>query len=109
MKKALRIVAVAWEGIPSAVDRLGLPLAVGLLLFGIFSLVFGPDDPEASRVGKVLELLDRNWKAVLLVLSPLFFTTMREVVERITALSVGQVQVTLAQQVRRPGPAQQED
>ena len=40
--------------------RAGILLAVGLVIYAVFQLLFGADEPTQTRVGKVLVLLNDN-------------------------------------------------
>lgn len=66
-------------------DVLARALVIVITLFvgaTAWSLVFGQDDPAWSRTGKILSLLNDNWKVLLILIVPLFYQTVRGLLER---------------------------
>ena len=51
--------------------------AAVLIAYTAWSLLFGALDPADSRIGKILQLLNDNWKVLLLLILPLFYQTIR--------------------------------
>ena len=76
-------------------ERVGILLAFGLLAYAAFQLFFSSDDPAQTRSGQVLALINDNWKAALLVLTPVFYRSLRMLVRRIRTISAGGASLTL--------------
>lgn len=71
-------------------------LLLGVLIYGIAQLLFSADEPAQTRSGKVLALLNDNWKAALLVASPIIYGSLRELINRIRTITAGGVSVSLS-------------
>lgn len=82
--------------------RAGILLAVGILVYAVFQLFFGADEPSQTRSGKLLVLLDDNWKAALLVLLPVFYLPLRALLGRIRRIAAAGVSATFADTGEEP-------
>ena len=69
--------------------RLGILAASGLTVYAAFQLVFGAEEPGQTRAGKILALLNDNWRATLLVALPLLYLPLRTFVGGITEITIG--------------------
>ena len=69
-KKVLRLVELLFVLIISV-----------LVILGLVCLTHGPE-PEKTRVGKIIILLNDNWKVMLLLLIPLFYLPIKGFIER---------------------------
>ncbi len=74
-------------------ERVGILLAVGIVAYAVFQLFFSADDPAQTRSGKVLALLNDNWKAALLVILPVFYRSLRALFKRLRQITAGGVGV----------------
>ena len=69
--------------------RLGILAASGLVGYAVFQLFFGAEDPGETRAGKVLVLLNENWKATVIVVLPLLYQPLRTFLNSVTEISIG--------------------
>ena len=69
--------------------RAGILAASGLVVYAVVQLFFGPEEPTQSRAGKVLMLLNDNWKATLLVVLPLLYLPLRTFLNSVTEITIG--------------------
>ena len=69
--------------------RVAILAGAAMVVYAIFQLFFGADEPGQSRAGKVLELIDANWKAILLVLLPLLYLPLKTFLDSITEVRFG--------------------
>ena len=68
------------EAISVILIALALWCAVGLVAAWA---IFGIGDAQRGRLGRAIGALNVNWKIGLLVLIPLFYRTIREILERL--------------------------
>lgn len=64
-------------------EKIAILFVVGLVAYTAFQLFFGHEDPAQTRSGKILELIDDNWKATLLVTALFFYRPIRDLLRRI--------------------------
>ena len=76
--------------------RAGALFALGLIVYAVIQLFFGADDPAESRSGKLLVLLNGNWKAALLVMLPVFYLPLRALAGRIQEIAAAGIVLKLA-------------
>ena len=93
------------DGLLELGERIGILFAVGIVAYAVFQLFFGGDDPEQTRSGKVLQLLSDNWQAALLVIVPVFYRPLRDLLRRITSVRAGEIELKAREsQVEPPVP-----
>ena len=61
-----------------------------LIILGLIFLGIGPE-PEDTRTGKIIILLNNNWKVALLLLVPLLYLPIRTFVEELEELGIGRL------------------
>ena len=66
----------------SVAGRAGILFAVGIIIYAIVQLFFGAGEPAQTRSGELLVLLNGNWKAVLLIMTPVFYLPLRTFISR---------------------------
>ena len=86
---------------------------VGILLvaYAAFQLFFGANDPAETRPGKVLALINDNWRAALLVVLPVFYRSLRMLfrrVRQVTAAGIGLTFADTGEEPSREAPPEQE-
>lgn len=86
----------AWGRLAGAVGQVAWLLLLGVLIYGAAQLLFSADEPAQTRSGKILALLNDNWKAALLVASPVIYGSLRELINRIRTITAGGVSVGLS-------------
>ena len=69
--------------------RVAILAGAAMVVYAIFQLFFGAEEPDQSRAGKVLALLNANWKAILLVLLPLLYLPLKTFLDSITEVTFG--------------------
>lgn len=69
--------------------RGGILAASALVVYAVVQLFFGTEEPTHSRAGKVLMLLNDNWKATLLVVLPLLYLPLRTFFDSVTEITIG--------------------
>ena len=74
-------------------ERISILLAVALAAFVAYELFFSGDDPAQTRSGKVLALLNDNWKAALLIALPVFYRSLRTFLRRVREITAGGVRL----------------
>lgn len=63
---------------------------IGLVVFGTFWLVFFAGRPlDQSRPGQILQLLDDNWKVMLILGAMVFYRPITSFLNRLRRFSVG--------------------
>lgn len=70
-------------------ERIGILLAVGIVAFVVYQLFFSGEDPAQTRSGKVLALLNDNWKAALLIALPVVYRSLRAFLRRVREITAG--------------------
>lgn len=83
-------------------ERVGILLAVGIIAYAVFQLFFSADDPAQTRSGKVLALINDNWKAALLVILPVFYRSLWALFRRLRQITAGGVGVEFTTQTEGP-------
>ena len=68
--------------------RAGILAASGLVVYAVFQLFFGAEEPSQTRAGKMLVLLNENWKATLLVVLPLLYLPLRTFLNSFTEIII---------------------
>ena len=68
----------------SVVSRVAMTVALAAIIIGMWQLTFSADEPEQTRAGKVLAFLHDNWRAMVIIAVPLFYTSIRDLLERVT-------------------------
>ena len=68
--------------------RAGILAGTALVVYAVFQLFFGAEEPAHSRAGKVLVLLNDNWKATLLVVLPLLYLPLRTFLNSVTEITI---------------------
>lgn len=76
------------DGMLAIAGRIGILVASGLVGYAVFQLFFGPEDPAQTRAGKILVLLNDNWKATLLVVLPIIYLPLRTFLNSITEITI---------------------
>ena len=76
------------DGIFGIVGRAGILVASGLVVYAVFQLIFGAEEPAQTRAGKILVLLNDNWKATLLVAVPILYLPLRTFINSITEITI---------------------
>lgn len=79
-----------------AVGAVAWLLLLGALIYGAAQLLFSADEPAQTRSGKILALLNDNWKAALIVALLPFYRTIRSLIGRIREISAGGVTIKTA-------------
>ena len=64
------------------IERAGILFALGIVAYIAVQLVFGGDEPLESRSGKVLILVNDNWKAALVVMLPVLYRPLIGLIRR---------------------------
>ena len=82
--------------------RVGILLAVGIVIYAVVQLFFSADEPSQTRSGKLLVLLNGNWKAALLVMLPVFYLPLRAFISRIRQVTAAGVSATFADTGEQP-------
>jgi len=65
------------------IELLVVILICSLIIYGILSFIFSSNDPSDTRIGKIIEFLNQNWKVLLLITIPLFYYPIRTFIEEI--------------------------
>ena len=59
-----------------------------MVTYGMVQLFFSADEPSETRAGRILVLVNDNWKAVLLVMVPVFYLPIRGFINRIGEITI---------------------
>ena len=86
----------AWGRLAGTVGQVAWLLLLGVLIYGAAQLLFSADEPAQTRSGKILALLNDNWKAALLAALIPFYRTIRLLIGRIREISAGGVTMKMA-------------
>ena len=86
----------AWGRLAGAAGQVAWLLLLGVLIYGAAQLLFSAAEPADTRSGKILALLNDNWKAALLVALIPFYRTIRLLIGRIREISAGGVTMKMA-------------
>ena len=80
------------DGLVSGVSRVVIAVALAAIVIGVWQLTFSADEPEQTRTSKVLALIHDNWRAMAIIAVPLFYTSIRDILGRVTR--VGSLEFT---------------
>ena len=85
--------------------RAGILFVLGIAAYVVIQLLFGGAEPAQSRSGKVLIMLNDNWRAALLFTLPIFYRPLVALINRIRSISIpgGSFQ-TEPDRAETPGP-----
>jgi hypothetical protein len=73
---------------------------IGYIVYG---LMFSGGPPSQTRAAEILEVLDANWRVLLIIVIPLFYRVVRKFIEELQELGPARRQV---QTQERPLPPQ---
>lgn len=83
-------------------ERIGIISAIGLVAYAVFQLFFSGDEPSQTRSGQVLALINDNWKAALIIISPVFYRSIRGLIGRVRQIAAAGVNATFAETGEEP-------
>lgn len=90
-------------------EGLALLFVAVVYCYGLFLLFWGAESPENTRVGRILILMEENWRAMLLLMVPLLYPPIRRFASKMRSITarMGNYTVTMRTDVEpTPNPPQ---
>lgn len=87
--EGLRRISGWLDSLLGLTGRIGILLVAGFVIYAAVQLLIAPGEPAETRAGKILALLNDNWRAALLVVAPLLYLPLRAFLNSVTEIRFG--------------------